>query len=129
MASIKDNPGITTMPTSRRDWTKYINELAQFFDGEPVGGFVTLDTNQTITGLKTFTQTPLFQTDPFWHNSNVGVQINALTAELSPDGTMDYIVIYNAASGEGRKVLLDDIADTPQQAINDDNELLHHWFD
>ena len=130
--AIKDNPGITTMPRSNRDWNKFINEFSAIFEGPDNTGLVTLDTNQTITGLKVFTQTPLVNSDPMWTNANVGAQINLLAEVTDPDESMDYMVTYNASSGAGRKVLLNNVVTSLQQeqtAINNDNELLHHWYD
>lgn len=105
--SIRDNPGITTMPVTTRDWTKFINELSVTIDsltggGPPVpdpgdpdwpdygdtSGFVTLTTNQTITGLKTFSgNNPRFNTFPLWNNNNVGAQIALLDEDTSPQPT------------------------------------------
>jgi hypothetical protein len=127
--ALKDNPGITTMPRSERDWTKFIRELSDAIatngGGSPSGNFVTLDTTQTITGLKTFTQNPLFGTDPLWNNTNVGTQINALDQDSSPVNG-DFVVTYDVSEDAPKKVALTDLPGGAGGGTDDD-ELLH-WF-
>lgn len=41
-----------------------------------------------------------------WHQANVGTQINALTADSTPDASSDYVATYDASAGAGKKVLL-----------------------
>lgn len=129
--AIKDVPGITTMPKSERDWTKFILDLSTEIagidgGGGPDGNFVTLDTAQTITATKTFTVNPLFNTNPLWNNNNVGTQINSLAADAVPDGTADYVVTYDASTDSPKKVLLDAVGGG---GSSDDDELLHWFFE
>ena len=112
--SIKNNPGIQTMPKTERDWNKFINDLSDLIDAiqtdvPPSGDFVTLDTPQTITSIKAFTANPLFNTDPLWNNANVGTQIYSLQRDLAPDGAADYAVTYDVSTDMPKRVLLDDL--------------------
>lgn len=119
--ALKDNPGLTTMPRTERDWTKFINELSGAVTGvstEPpipdpgdpdyptTGPFVTLETNQTITGLKTFSgNNPRWNSFPLWSNDNAGTQIGLLTADVSPADSDSVITTAN------KKVSLSQISD------------------
>jgi hypothetical protein len=47
--------------------------------------------------------------DRVWNQGNVGTQINALTADATPDGAADYVVTYDASAGAPKKVLLDNL--------------------
>lgn len=128
--AIEDIPGITTMPKTERDWTKFVldlsKELSSIEGGGASGNFVTLDTSQTITGTKNFTANPLFNANPLWNNDNVGTQINSLAADAVPDGTADYVVTYDASTDSPKKVLLDAVGGG---GSSDDDELLHWFFE
>lgn len=115
--AIKDNPGFTTMPKTARDWTKFIQELSDTIEGietdvPPSGNFMTLDTTQTATGLKTFTANPLFNSNPLWNNTNVGTQINSLPHDGSPDPAVDYLAMYDASDDAPKKINLSDLVAT-----------------
>lgn len=119
--ALKDNPGLTTMPLNARDWTKFINELSiaigdiEAGDGGDGGDggqippdetYVTLATNQTITGLKTFTgNNPRWNSFPLWNNDNVGTQIGLLTEDTSPQRTDSVVTTDN------KKVALSRLSD------------------
>jgi len=136
--SIKNNPGITTMPLNSRDWTKFINELSSTIDaltgsssppvpdpGDPPWGididnFVTLDGNQTITGLKTFSgNNPRFNSFPLWNNNNVGDNINLLSADTNP-APGDYVVTYDVSETGGKKVEISSLKDEAYAFFMDD---------
>jgi hypothetical protein len=121
--AIKDNPGLTTMPKTERDWTKFIQELSDIVDGietdvPPSGNFMTLDTTQTATGLKTFTKNPFFNDNPLWNNVNVGTQINSLPHDTAPDPAVDYMVVYDASDDAPKKINMSDLIVTSAE-VND----------
>jgi hypothetical protein len=121
--AIKDHPGFTTMPKTKRDWTKFIQELSDAIEGietdvPPSGNFMTLDTTQTASGLKTFTANPLFTSFPLWNNDNVGTQISSLPLDATPDPNLDYLAMYDSSGDKGVKIVLSDLI-TQAVEVND----------
>ena len=118
--ALKDNPGLTTMPRTDRDWTKFINELSGAITvvstdpptpepdnpDPPPFDYVTLNTNQTITGLKVFSgNNPRWNSFPLLSVENVSAQIDLLPADTSPDASDSVVTTAS------KKVALSQIQD------------------
>lgn len=80
----------------------YFGSTGGFVVGSPTGG-------DKGAGVGNFTN--LFvNNNQSWHQGNVGAQINALTADATPDGATDYVVTYDASATTQKKVLLSNLA-------------------
>lgn len=81
-------------------------------------GLVTQTATDTFTGRTITAETGISVTNGNGVSGNptIGYDINALTADGSPNGAADYVVTYDASAGSHKKVLLDNIGTSGETA-------------
>lgn len=71
--------------------------------------FVTLAANATLTGERILSALQGLLLTESAPNLFLSLDINALTADATPDGAADYVVTYDAGAATHKKVLLNDL--------------------